>query len=119
MRNLIQTGQVTAVHDLSDGGLLIALAEMALASGIGATLEPLPQSLPAHAYLFGEDQGRYLLAVSSDRTDVVLQHAREAGVPAHRIGVTGGSEIQLAGAAVALAALRKAHEGWFPSYMDE
>jgi phosphoribosylformylglycinamidine synthase len=119
VRNLIQTGQVTAVHDLSDGGLLIALAEMALASGIGATLEPLPQSLPAHAYLFGEDQGRYLLAVSSDRTDVVLQHAREAGVPAHRIGVTGGSEIQLAGAAVALAALRKAHEGWFPSYMDE
>jgi phosphoribosylformylglycinamidine synthase len=119
VRDLIQAGQVTAVHDLSDGGLFIALAEMALASGIGATLEKLPESLPAHAYLFGEDQGRYLLAVSTDRRDAVLQRAREAGIPAHQIGVTGGSEILVAGTRIALAALREAHEGWFPSYMED
>ena len=60
VRGLIRDGLVTAVHDISDGGLLVALAEMAMASGIGAVLEA-PSNVPAHAFWFGEDQARYVV----------------------------------------------------------
>ena len=50
-------------HDVADGGLLVAVAEMALAGGLGATLRRRPTASPLHAWLFGEDQGRYVLAV--------------------------------------------------------
>ena len=66
MRGLIASGQATAVHDLSDGGLLVALAEMAMASGIGAELEAPSGQLP-HAFWFGEDQGRYVITVEAAR----------------------------------------------------
>ena len=71
MRGLIAAGEVAACHDLADGGLLVALAEMVLASGIGADLE-LPPDCDA-GWLFGEDQGRYLLAVAPDRLEVLLE----------------------------------------------
>src|SRR4029079_7872868 len=58
VRALIAEGFVTAVHDVSDGGLLVALAEMSMASGIGAVLHAAPDDLPAHAFWFGEDQAR-------------------------------------------------------------
>ena len=63
VRALILDGTATAAHDLSDGGLPVALAEMAMASGIGATLDDAPDDIPAHAYWFGEDQARYLVTV--------------------------------------------------------
>ena len=53
-----------ACHDCADGGLLVAVAEMAMAAGIGATLAAAPAGVPAHAFWFGEDQGRYVLAVA-------------------------------------------------------
>src|SRR5215469_15023242 len=61
VRAAIQSGQVHVVHDLSDGGLIAAAAEMALASDVGAELKA-PDEVPAHAWFFGEDQGRYLVA---------------------------------------------------------
>ena len=60
VRSLIREGKVRAVHDVSDGGLLVAVAEMALAGGIGVQLFPYEGKLPAHAAWFGEDQGRYV-----------------------------------------------------------
>src|SRR5579864_406787 len=63
VRGMIHGGTATAVHDLSDGGLLIALAEMVIASGIGAQLHAAPASIVPHAYWFGEDQARYLVTV--------------------------------------------------------
>ena len=65
MRALIREGKVGAVHDVSDGGLLIGVAEMALAGGIGVQLYPYEGRLPQHAAWFGEDQGRY---VAGDRS---------------------------------------------------
>ena len=59
VRGLINRREINAAHDLSDGGLAIAIAEMALAGGMGAKLEAAP-GMPAHAWLFGEDQGRYV-----------------------------------------------------------
>src|SRR5579871_4360044 len=81
VRALIDEGQVNAAHDLSDGGLLIAVAEMAIASGIGATLEAAPSDTPAHAFWFGEDQARYVVTAAAGQVDALLSRARAAGVP--------------------------------------
>lgn len=117
VRGLIAAGRVSACHDLSDGGLAVALAEMAMAKGIGARIAALPAG-PAHAVLFGEDQGRYLLALPADAAEAVVAEAKAAGVPARIIGQTSGSELALPGeAAVSVAALRKTHESWLPDYM--
>ncbi len=118
VRGLIADGLVTACHDVSDGGLLVAVAEMAMASGIGAALQP-PTGLliPLHAWLYGEDQARYVLATADP--DTVLARAHAAGAPVGRIGTTGGSELALAGAlSLPLAELQVAHEGWLSGYMN-
>jgi phosphoribosylformylglycinamidine synthase len=118
VRALILDGIAAAAHDLSDGGLLIALAEMAMASGIGAKLNAAPADTAAHAYWFGEDQARYVVAVPAEKVDAVLARARTASVLAERIGTTGGSELAIATETpVPVARLRDAFESWFPNYM--
>jgi phosphoribosylformylglycinamidine synthase II len=117
VRALIQDGRVSACHDLSDGGIAVAVAEMALASrGLGAALDE-PGGGPAHALLFGEDQARYLITTSD--ADTVLAGARAAGVPASVIGqVTGDGQLTLGpGDSISLDMLRSRHEGWLPEYM--
>jgi phosphoribosylformylglycinamidine synthase II len=103
IRQLVLDGKATAVHDVSDGGLLVAVAEMALAGGIGADLGAITDAAAA----FGEDQGRYVV------TGADLDRAYTAGVSITRIGTTGGSTI----AGVSLEELRTAHEGFFPKLM--
>ena len=118
VRAAILAGTASAVHDLSDGGLAIALAEMAMAGGIGATIDALPAGVAPVAALFGEDQARYIVTVPAAKAGSVLAAAASAGVPAARIGTTGGESLALPGAApVAIAALTKAHEHWLPAYM--
>ena len=80
VRGLIRSGRVSAVHDISDGGLLVAVAEMALAGGRGVALDAAPEGRPAHAVWFGEDQGRYLVAAASDEAARILQEAAKAGI---------------------------------------
>ena len=107
VRGMIHAGTATAVHDVSDGGLLIALAEMAIASGIGAQLLAAPSSIVPHAYWFGEDQARYIVTVPAADAGLVLAKMKGAGVPCARIGTTGGDAIAVAGeAAVAVDALK-------------
>ena len=117
VRRLITGGRLTACHDVSDGGLYVAVAEMAMASGIGADIAP-PDDAPAlHAWLFGEDQGRYV--VTTTDADAVLAAAADAGVPAARIGATGGERLTVGGAyAISIKELSAAHEGWMPGYMS-
>ncbi|WP_222875217.1 phosphoribosylformylglycinamidine synthase subunit PurL [Terrihabitans soli] len=115
VRALIAKNAVSAAHDLSDGGLAVALAEMAMASGIGAKIDALPAG-PVHAVLFGEDQARYL--VTAKDGEAVLSAAKTAGVPALRLGTTGGASLTLPTAeSISVADLKAAHEGWFPAYM--
>ena len=78
VRGLITAGRISACHDLSDGGLAVALAEMAMAGGIGATIEALPAG-PAHAVLFGEDQARYLVTVPAASAEAVRAEIAAAG----------------------------------------
>ncbi|GJD39328.1 phosphoribosylformylglycinamidine synthase subunit PurL [Methylobacterium bullatum] len=118
VRSLIVSGLVDTVHDLSDGGLAVALAEMAIAGGIGATLPDAPAGLPAHAYLFGEDQARYLLSVDPENVPDLLYSANAQGIPASVIGLAGGRDLTLpAGETISVSDLREAHEGWLPTYM--
>jgi phosphoribosylformylglycinamidine (FGAM) synthase-like enzyme len=118
VRALIADGLVTAAHDVSDGGLLIAIAEMAMASAIGATLEPVPEDTPAHAFWFGEDQARYVVTVPTVRVAEVMKRVSAASVPVHRIGVTGGQAIAIPGErAIAIKTLVDRFENWLPAYM--
>ncbi|EME67821.1 phosphoribosylformylglycinamidine synthase II [Paramagnetospirillum caucaseum] len=120
VRQLIGDGLVLACHDVSDGGLLVAVAEMAMASEgrIGAVLEA-PHTLPLHAWCFGEDQGRYVLEVSDNDLASVLEEAVEHDTAARVIGKTGGPVISVGGRAVPVFELAEANEGWLPAYMGE
>jgi phosphoribosylformylglycinamidine synthase len=116
VRALIDERAILACHDLSDGGLLVAAAEMALAAFLGARLDRGPAGLPDHAWLFGEDQGRYLLEVADPVA--VLARAEAAQVPARAVGTTGGDALIFAGnRLISLKDLRAAHEAWLPKYM--
>ena len=118
VRGLIAAGTVTAVHDVSDGGLLVAVAEMALAGNLGARLDAPKGDADAAAAWFGEDQGRYVVTLPAEAADALLAAAKKAGVPAAAIGTVGGTAISLRDGAGALDTLRAAHEGWLPGYMD-
>ncbi len=107
IRKLIRANHVTAVHDISDGGLLVAIAELAMASGIGFNLNEAPDTMPAHAWWFGEDQARYIVTAAS-------------GTPvpgALKLGTAGGESLAIAGATTTVVALQSAHEAWLPDYM--
>ncbi len=118
VRALIQGGKVSAVHDLSDGGLLVGVAEMALAGGKGVELYPYEGRLPAHAVWFGEDQGRYLLACHPSVAEEIAERARLLALPARIIGRVVGRQLTLKGEeALPLDQLRSVHERWLPDYM--
>jgi phosphoribosylformylglycinamidine synthase len=120
VRGLIRQGDTSTVHDLSDGGLAVALAEMAMASRTGATVsqpsgDPIPQ-------FFGEDQGRYIVALpfaaDSERFAELEARAKQLGISLAVIGTTGGRELKLGNAhAIPLDELSAAHESWFPRFM--
>ncbi len=117
VRGLIRRGDVAACHDVSDGGLLVALAEMALASGIGFSVDRPAGAPPAHAFWFGEDQARYVVAVDGDGAGVV-RGARNAGVAATVLGAAGGDSLTVDGASpISLKTVRDRHESWLPAYM--
>ncbi|MGH6867474.1 MAG: phosphoribosylformylglycinamidine synthase subunit PurL, partial [Methylocella sp.] len=117
VRGLIESDAVTAAHDVSDGGLAVALAEMAMAGAIGASIEVSP-SMPEHAFLFGEDQARYILTAAPENAQVIRDAAKTAGVACEIIGATGGDTLTLGGgAAILLCDLMRVHEGWLPGYM--
>jgi phosphoribosylformylglycinamidine synthase len=108
IRELIADRRVTAVHDVADGGLLVALAEMALAGGIGCTVDGALDAASA----FGEDQSRYLVTTPADA------QLSAPGVMVRRIGTTGGSTVAGPGFAVPLASLRARNEAFFRDWME-
>jgi phosphoribosylformylglycinamidine synthase len=94
--------------------LIIAAAEMALASNVGLSLDA-PQSPLGD--LFGEDQARYLVAANN--ANAVLAAAQAAGVPAAQIGAAAGNTLTVTGLLeIPLERLRTAHEGWMPAFME-
>ncbi|MGZ3298260.1 MAG: phosphoribosylformylglycinamidine synthase subunit PurL, partial [Asticcacaulis sp.] len=116
VRRLIRSGVARGVHDLSDGGLLCAAAEMAMASNIGLELKNLGD-LPGHIFAFAEDQARYLLAVDENAAHLVTAQAAEAAIPAVVIGIAGGTDLTFPGLSLGIDRLRAANEAWLPDYM--
>ena len=123
VRQQIIKGLAASCHDVSDGGLLVAVAEMALASStpdgdmLGALLH-FDDDLPLHAVAFGEDQGRYVLEVDAALAEDLLAAAAANGIPACQIGRCAGTALTINGAeTISLSILNRAHEGWLPSYM--
>ncbi len=115
VRDSIHAGLVSACHDVSDGGLAVALADMAIAGRLGAEIDHKP-GLAVHAWLFGEDQARYVVTTADPSS--FAAKAEAAGVPATRIGTTGGAALTLPGAGpISVESLREAHERWLPEYM--
>ncbi len=117
VRGQIAAGAVAACHDLSDGGLAVALTEMALAGDVGAALDGPPDGISLDGWLFGEDQARYLLAVSDPQP--LMAAAEKAGVAARAVGSTGGNALTLPDkGAISLSVLRQTNESWLPAYMS-
>ncbi|HEX3675836.1 MAG TPA: phosphoribosylformylglycinamidine synthase subunit PurL [Sphingomicrobium sp.] len=115
VRQLIAAGLVSAVHDIADGGALVAIAEMALGGGIGASVS-LPTAANPAAIMFGEDQGRILVTTSDP--DGVIARAGASNIFAARIGETGGSAVEGPGFSASLFDLKAAHEGFFSKLME-
>jgi phosphoribosylformylglycinamidine synthase len=118
VRAIIREGKASAVHDVSDGGLLVALAEMALAGGKGIELFPYEGRLPSHSIWFGEDQGRYLIACQPSIAEEIAERARLLALTARIVGRVSGDSLALKGEQpLPLAQLRTTHEAWLPDFM--
>ena len=118
VRALIKARHVNAVHDISDGGLVTALAEMAMAGGNGANITLPENALPDHAALFGEDQSIYVMTCAPTAIDTVRAAAEAGGLHMAKLGHVGGDELKISGAlAISVATLKKCHERWLPEFM--
>ena len=117
VRGLIEAGRVDTVHDLSDGGLLVAIAEMAMASGIGASVGQA-EIAGAVPFWFGEDQARYLITAPFAEAEKIVAEARAAAIIVAELGKTGGETLMIDDkASIKIAKLRSLHEAWFPRFM--
>ena len=127
VRKLIDSGRVKAVHDVSDGGLLVAVAEMALAGDKGAHLDPsfkvgdipLDRLTPM---MFAEDQGRYILEVSEVAWAQIAQEANESHLTCYWLGRVTGADLAVSDGQkeyrVPLTALREASDSFFRDWME-
>ncbi|MEC8309536.1 MAG: phosphoribosylformylglycinamidine synthase subunit PurL [Pseudomonadota bacterium] len=113
----IATGLVSAAHDISDGGLAVAIAEMCIAGGLGASID-VPDTGNIVGWAFGEDQARYVVATSA--LDELLAAAHDAGVPAAAIGSTRTeAELQFGNEnAISVEGISKMVEATIPTLMQ-
>jgi phosphoribosylformylglycinamidine (FGAM) synthase-like enzyme len=118
VRTLITEGVITACHDLSDGGLSVALAEMCMSGKIGATISAIPEGIPAHAALYGEDQARYAFTIKATDKARLVADAAKAGVALQELGSVGGKSLSIASLInLEVATMTATNENWMPKYM--
>ncbi len=114
IRDAISHGLTSIVHDISDGGLLVALAEMCMAGGCGLALSVTGD----HGFWFGEDQSRYIVAVAADKAAKFQSEAEKHQIAITNIGRSGGNQLTFEdGVSISIESLSAAHEGWMPQYM--
>ena len=117
VRDQIRAGQTKAVHDLSEGGLAGAVMDMAIASDCGVKLAYTGET-PLFAWLFGEDQARYLIAANADQAEALRAEAKAQSIALSVVGLAGGQDISINGeTAASLAELKSAYENWMPDIM--
>ena len=119
VRAAINAGYATSSHDISDGGLAVALAEMSMASGLGAEIN-LDLNVDPHAILFGEDQARYILTTQADWADMFAANCEGSAIAFTRLGIVGGDILKIGELiSISIDEMRKSHEAWFPQYMAD
>jgi phosphoribosylformylglycinamidine synthase len=119
VRAQIQDSNIVACHDVSDGGLLITLAEMAMASDLGMELKFDNGSTPMHGFAFGEDQARYVLSVCADKAETMIAAANDAGVVITALGTVKGSNLNIANLIdMPVATMKKTHDEWMSNFMS-
>ncbi len=117
IRKLINNRRLSAAHDLSDGGLALAAIEMAFSCGHGIKLYQQSE-IPLYAWLFGEDQARYLIAVDEFSINPVISTAKSLGITAKKVGEIGGTRLIAEGAFdMSLKDAHMIYESWLPDYM--
>jgi len=117
IRRLNAAAYLSSCHDISDGGIAVAIAEMAISGKIGATIN-IPTQSEEISWLFGEDQGRYIATCTEDDKNIILQEAQDASIHVHAIGRVGGQSIKLNTHEIDISVLAELHESWFPAYMN-
>ena len=119
VRRLIRDRRVLAAHDCSDGGLMVAATEMALSANVGLSMTREDKSIPLHAWLFGEDQARYLLAVDPNSVNPILSTAKSKGIPATIIGTFGGDKVTVDDViSTTVAKVKMAYDAFLPNLME-
>ena len=125
VRSLIQNGNIKTCHDISDGGLLVAIAEMSLAAlkegrQIGATIYMPTDNIPPVNWFFGEDQSRYIVCANTDKTDNLIEEAEKQSVSTRVIGFTDSSTLTLRNSdAISIDEIMQAYESWYPAFMKD
>jgi phosphoribosylformylglycinamidine synthase len=120
IRATIRNDNAKACHDLSDGGLAVAIAELCIKSGVGADLSLTRRNdnYAPHAALFGEDQARYILAIKESRANLFAANAEASGVSFEKLGYLGGDTLKIDDLiSISVKELENAHEAWLPNYM--
>ena len=113
----IKNHLVQSVHDISEGGLLVALSEMALASKIGAILTTGGNNYSK--FWFSEDQARYVVSIKYKKLDKFQQLAKNLSIPIKTIGNASGDSLIIDGKySITLQELKVCHENWMPKYMS-
>ena len=117
VRGLIEAGRLTCVHDLSDGGLIGAAADMALASDVGVELDAT-SATHAHIFLFGEDQARYLVAVPNPHGGARSGARGRGCTPRSSAAPRATPSPPTDLFSIPLDHLREIHEGWMPNWIE-
>ncbi len=118
LRAHIQAGLIHCAHDVADGGLLVALAEMAMAGKTGCDIHYQPETA-SHGFWFGEDQGRYVIGATKEKSNKIIELAKEANIECLSLGVSAGQDLTFAnGVSISITDLRKTNENWLPNYMS-
>lgn len=118
VRSAINNGQISSCHDISLGGLALALAEMCMAGGYGMEIDLTDVQMPMHGLLFGEDQARYVITVEEKMAQFLANNAADAGVQFRVLGHVGGDKLVVKDVLeLEVSSMKTAHENWFPDYM--
>ena len=119
VRKHIINGNINACHDISDGGIFITLAEMAMAANKGMDISLNNNSIPVHTYGYGEDQARYIISTTAIEVDQIIADAEQSGVKVEKIGVVRGEELDIEDCfSIPVNELLDAHASWMPNYMS-
>lgn len=116
----IKAGLVTAAHDISDGGLAITLAEMAIYGEKGATITVDELKGSIHEVLFSEAQSGVVITIDPKDVDTALSHFADAGVPSINLGRVLGANLLIDGIAdLDVKEIYEIYEGVLPGMMDK